>query len=87
MVEHAFSIVMSSRDQVKNVKVSDDRNDSVVFEGSLGELLSIEVVDSVLLEINGRDGVLRMDITLEEISRAVKVARKRQLGMWFYCES
>jgi hypothetical protein len=78
MVEHAFSIVMSSRDQVKNVKVSDDRNDCVVFEGALGELMSIEVVDGVMLEINGRDGVLRMDMPLEEISRAVKAAKKKR---------
>ena len=75
MVEHAFSIVMSSRDQVKNIKVSDDRNDCVVFEGTLGELLKIDVVDEVLLEINGVNGILRIDMTLEEISRALKTTK------------
>lgn len=73
-VEHAFSIVMSSRDHVKKIKVSDDRNDSVVFEGALGELRGIGVVDGVMLEINGANGVLRIDLTRDEIVRAL--ARK-----------
>ena len=75
MGEHAFSIVMSSRDQVKNIKVSDDRNDCVVFEGALGEFMSIEMVDGVLLEINGVNGVLRIDMSEEEFSRALKTKK------------
>ena len=67
-VEHAFSIVMSSRD---HIKVSDDRNDSVVFEGVLGELLGINVDDGVMLEINGANGVLRIDLTRDEIARSL----------------
>ena len=70
-VEHAFSIVMSSRDHIKNIKVSDDRNDSVVFEGVLGELLGINVDDGVMLEINGANGVLRIDLTRDEIARSL----------------
>ena len=66
---HAFSIVMGSRESVKKIKVSDDRNDGVVFEGVLGKLRRMGIVDGALLEIEGTDAVLRIDLTEEEIRR------------------
>jgi hypothetical protein len=51
-----------------------DRNDSVVFEGALGELRGIRVDDEVMLEIIGTNGVLRIDLTRDEIARSL--ARK-----------
>ena len=66
---HAFSIVMGFRESVKKIKVSDNRNDGVVFEGALGKLRRMGVVDGALLEIEGTDAVLRIDLTEEEIRR------------------
>jgi hypothetical protein len=60
---------MGSRESVKKIKVSDDRNDGVVFEGILGKLRRMGVVDGALLEIEGTDAVLRIDLTEDEIRR------------------
>jgi len=43
---------MGSRENVKKIKVS---NDGVVFEGALGQLRKMGVVDGTLLEIEGTD--------------------------------
>jgi len=60
--EHAFSIELRSKnylslDQPKEV------DGSVLIEGTLGELLDLKFVESVMIELTGTRGVLRLDIT------------------------
>jgi pheromone shutdown protein TraB len=63
--EHAFSVELDSKrylslEQAKNV------DGPVLIEGTLGELISKEFVEGVMLELKGTRGVLRLDITESE---------------------
>jgi len=67
--EHSFSIEMKSEKAVRRMSFSDRENDHVFFEGNLGELANVAMVEGVMLEIEGINGVLRLDITQQEIEK------------------
>jgi hypothetical protein len=58
--KHTFSIVMDGKRHVKNVLISDKLNRKVFIEGDLGKFVTIEIVEEVLLEIQGTNGILRV---------------------------
>ncbi|MFX1485015.1 MAG: hypothetical protein ACFFCP_17695 [Promethearchaeota archaeon] len=60
--EHAFSIELESK-RLLSLEQPKEVNGSVLIEGILGELLSKEFVEGVMLELKGTRGVLRIDIT------------------------
>ena len=66
--ESTFSVELK---QINRIFV-DLEKDSLI-EGSLGEVIEVLVHDDVLIEINGTNGVLRLDIPLNMIRSAVKV--------------
>lgn len=65
--EHAFSIEMYSNEFLKQVSISKNTNDSVLIEGFLGKIKELNFVEGLMLEIKGENGVLRMDLELEEL--------------------
>ena len=81
--EHSFSIEMKTERFVKRMSLSDKENDRVVFEGYLGELRNVAMVEGVMLEIIGNNGVLRLDITQQEFEECLtpKKLNKRGGGM------
>jgi hypothetical protein len=66
--EHAFSIEMYSNEFLKQVSISKNTNDSVLIEGFLGKIKELNFVEGLMLEIKGENGVLRMDLELEELN-------------------
>ena len=68
----SFSIELVSRNQVKRVSLPDGSGDRLMVEGSLGGLTGIELVEDVLLEIRGTSGILRIDLSKEELEDALK---------------
>lgn len=66
---HAFSIEMESRDHVKRVSISENPRDSIIFEGELGEIEGLSLVEGQMLKVRGVNGILRIDITEEEFKR------------------
>ena len=66
---HAFSIEMKSRRHVKCISVSEGSQENVFFEGFLGELESLSLIEGEMLEIEGANGVLRIDIKTEELTK------------------
>ncbi len=48
---HAFSIEMKSRHHVKCISVSEGSQEKVLFEGFLGELESLSLIEGEMLEI------------------------------------
>lgn len=67
--EHAFSIEMKSGECVSRMSLFDKENDHVFFEGFLGELKGVSMVEGVMLEIEGLNGVLKLDITQQEMDK------------------
>jgi hypothetical protein len=65
--EHSFSVEMKSENCVRRMSFLDKENGKVFFEGFLGELTSVSMVEGLMLEIQGANGVLRVDITQKEM--------------------
>ena len=70
---HSFSVQLSSKKFVKNVSLSDSTKDEVLFEGFLGELESLGIIDDAVLEFKGSSGVLRIDLTRDELNRLLSL--------------
>jgi len=66
-MEHAFSIEMKSKKHVKHISVSDEPHDGVLFEGYLGELEEVLMVEGAVLEIKGANGILRIDLSEDDL--------------------
>jgi hypothetical protein len=75
--EHAFSIEMYSNAFLKQISISKNTNDSVLIEGFLGKIKELNFVEGVMLEIKGENGVLRMDLALEELKLLIRQIIKR----------
>ena len=75
-MEHVFSIEMKSKQYVKNISISNEAHDRVLFEGNLGRLLGISLVEGDVLELIGINGVLRINLTKEQLLESIKNASK-----------
>jgi capsular polysaccharide biosynthesis protein len=73
-LEHAFSIEMKSKRYVKNISISDEAHDRVLFEGNLGKLLNISLVEGDILELIGVNGALKISLTREQLQETIKAA-------------
>ena len=67
--EHSFSIEMKSENCVRRMSFFDKENGHVFFEGFLGNLKNIAIVEDVMLEIEGKNGVIKLDITRQELEK------------------
>ena len=76
-IKHVFSIEMISKKYVKNITISDRTHDRVVFEGDLGELESLSLVDDYVLEFIGTNGVLRLAVTEQQIQNALTKKQRK----------
>jgi len=68
---HAFSVEMTSREHVNRIYVSNDTRSPVVFEGEL-KIRGLRIVEDLMLEVNGVNGILRIDLTAEEFEHYCK---------------
>jgi len=76
--EHSFSVEMKSEHSVRKLSFLDEENASILFEGFLGELKEISLVEGLMLQIEGANGVLRLDISREDLAGCLDV--KEALG-------
>lgn len=71
--EHAFSIELKSKQHFNSVNVGvNGSKDQVFIEGFLGELSELKLVEESMLEVSGRNGTLRLDVSWEDLSHIVK---------------
>jgi hypothetical protein len=68
---HSFSIEMISKDYMNRISISNEPDGEVVFEGELGELTHIELIEGIMLQITGKNGILRLDITEVELTQGL----------------
>jgi len=70
--ERCFSIELKSKASLKNVILTNDSNENVLVEGSIGKLISAEFAEAVILEVVGDNGVLRINLEKNEIKEVKK---------------
>ncbi len=69
---HSYSIEMRSKEYVQKISVSNAAEGEVIFEGELGELVGIELVEGIMLLISGEHGTIRIDISEDELRHGLK---------------
>jgi hypothetical protein len=65
---------MKSKRFVKSISISNESHDRVLFEGDLGELMDLSLVEGDVLEFIGVNGVLRVDLTLDQLKKIISKA-------------
>ena len=75
-MEHAFSIEMKSKKYVRHISISNESHDRVLFEGYLGELQELSMIEGAALEVKGVYGVLRIDLSEDELQKIFSRKRK-----------
>ncbi len=65
-----FSVELESKANLKNISITDGSPESVLIEGILGELQRAVFAEGIILEVVGSNGVLRVDLSENEITKA-----------------
>jgi len=74
--ERVFSVELKSKRNLKNVTLTNGSNDSVLVEGTIGELVQATFAEGIILEVIGKKGILRIDLEEDEIK---KITEKNQM--------
>jgi len=73
-----FSVEIESKKHLTNVSISNKPHERVLIEGFLGEFSEIEVVENVLIQFTGASGVLRIDLSKDELWQ--KLSAKKEVA-------
>ena len=68
---------MESKQYVKSISISDETRDRVLFEGVLGDIKKISLIEGEALEIRGDYGVLRIELNEEDLRKALAGSKAR----------
>ena len=72
-IERLFSIELKSKAHLKNVTLTNNGHDDVLVEGSIGKLHSAEFAEDIVLVVTGDKGILRINLTPEEVKTKQKL--------------
>jgi len=71
---------MKSKKHIRSISISDQAHDRVLFDGDLGRLSEVSIIDSSSLEMVGANGVLRIEIG-EDVLQRVLESPDRELSL------
>jgi len=74
--ERFFSVELKSKVNLKNVTLTNGSQENVLVEGSIGELQRAEFSEGIILEVVGDKGVLRINLSPEDIKQKEKQERE-----------
>ena len=75
-VVHDFIVELESKHFLRNVSISNDARETVLFEGTLGESIELSLEEGNVLEIKGISGMLRVSISENQVSNVLERYRK-----------
>ena len=70
--ERFFSVELKSKADLKSITLENGSKDSVLVEGTIGELVQAMFVEDVILEIVGVKGTLRINLKVNELKSPEK---------------
>jgi hypothetical protein len=83
--EHMFSIELNSKEHVRRFALPNENGGNVLIEGFLGKLQSLSFTEGLMVEIQGINGTLRMDLSEKELERllpkGITIHRRRAKEM------
>jgi len=71
-MKQTFSATLDSKEQIKNISLTEDLYQKVFIEADLGKLKQVKLTEGLLLEIVGSKGVLRIDMPVEALKKAIR---------------
>ena len=71
-IERDFSVELDSNKHLTRFHTSSNKDGGVLIEGTLGEFQHALFVESEILEVKGSCGVLRLNLTFDEIRNQTK---------------
>ncbi|MCX6655343.1 MAG: hypothetical protein NTY03_09510 [Candidatus Bathyarchaeota archaeon] len=74
--ERGFSVELNSKEYMKRFTILNGAEGRVLVEGVLGELQQITLVEGLMLEVKCSNGILRMDMTEDDLRRVLSVKIK-----------
>ena len=77
LTERFFSIELKSKANLKNMTLANGSHENVLVEGSLGNLRRAEFSDDLILEVAGDKGVLRINLSPDEIKLKEKQQKEK----------
>ncbi len=73
-----FSVELNSKVYLKNVAVTNGGHENVLIEGTIGKLFRAEFTEGVVLEVVGDKGVLRINLSEDDIK--LKQKQENEVG-------
>ena len=70
--ERVFSVELKSKRNLKNITLTNGSSEGVLVEGTIGELVQAKFAEGIILEVVGKDGVLRIDLGEDEIKKTTE---------------
>ena len=74
---HSFSVEMNSSKHLGQMSISQGHADRVLFEGDLGKLEKLMMIEESVLVVQGSNGVLRIDLSQNELEKLVSNEKSR----------
>jgi hypothetical protein len=65
--ERFFSVDLKSKADLKNINLTNSSYESVLVEGTIGELVQAAFMEGVILEVVGKRGTLRINLKANEL--------------------
>ena len=75
--ESSFSIELKAKEYIKTISLANGNRESVLVEGTIGQLQHAEFAEGIVLEVTGTKGILRLDLSREQI-QGEKMEVKKQ---------
>ena len=72
----SFSIELKKRGLIKRISLPEGSGDWLMIEGFIGELVEVELIEDILLQIKATDGILRIDLTRDELKKTLRSRKK-----------
>jgi hypothetical protein len=70
--ERDFSVELASNEHLTRFSTSSNNNGGVLIEGTLGKFQHALFVEPEILEVKGNCGVLRLNLTFNEVKESAK---------------
>ena len=75
--KRVFSLELKSKNAVSTASFGNGKGDRVTIEGTIGTLEHAGFVEDTVLELAGTVGVLRVDLSREDLAKPSQKSRER----------
>ncbi len=62
-----FSVELKSKANLKNITLTNESQENVLIEGSIGELQCAQFREDIILEVIGDKGIFRINLSAHDI--------------------